>query len=133
PGSSRVSRTERGLVDFDEVEQQVDERAGEAGLFIAGQGAAELRVDADGLGDGAAGGLDAVEGTGGWVPGEEARADVDGAGFEDGAVLAERDLGGATADIDVEDCFALAGAGDGAGAVRGQDRLEARAGGGAHE
>ena len=61
-------------------------------------------------------------------------ADVDGGGRDHAAVLDQRELGGAAADVDVEDALALVG-GDarGARAVGRQHRLHVMAGGGADE
>ena len=61
-------------------------------------------------------------------------ADVDGGGRDDAALLDQRELGRAAADVDVEDALALVG-GDprGAGAVACQHRLHVMAGGGGDE
>ncbi len=57
-------------------------------------------------------------------------ADVNGGGRNDPAVLDQRELGGAAADVDVEDALALVGGyARGAGAVGREHRLHVMAGG----
>ena len=61
-------------------------------------------------------------------------ADVDGRGRDHPAVLDQRELGGAAADVDVEDALALVGRdARGARAVGRQHRLHVMAGGGGDE
>ena len=61
-------------------------------------------------------------------------ADVDGRGRDHAAVLDQRELGGAAADVDVEDALALVGRhARGARAVGRQHRLHVMAGGGGDE
>src|SRR4029077_15148966 len=91
---------------------------GDAAPILRRKRLAWRKLDAESLGDGFDRGLDADE-AGVVVFDQEAPADRDGAGGEDAALLDQRELRRAAADIDVEQRRVVAARErDGAGAVR---------------
>src|SRR5207248_1452010 len=108
PGDTQAAPEIGRRLAADVLEEKVDQGRGKALLLGFGEGAADLRVDSDGLGNLTAYGLDAVQLTGPGVPGHEPSADFDGPGLDDGAVPADRDLAGAAPTVEVHHRLAFA-------------------------
>src|SRR5229473_2585690 len=142
--AARMARLIMGLIDLrppelarlaqvDPPHDQARHARGEALAVVRGERLAERKLGAERMGDRFRRRLDARQSTG-FVFDDQAAADGDRAGREDAAVLDQGELGGAAADVDIEQRgIAAARQRDGARAVRRHLAFHVVAGGGADE